>query len=215
MFSPTTFASESTRGPPDEPRPIGAECSRPPAMMRPRGPGSCGRRRRRIRRRGGSHATSGDSEDRCPDAGHGIGPLQRLHVARVDLQDGQVRAGVDREDRALLGAAITETDLCGSVAQVVGVGEHTILRDHHPAATGRSPDGDRGIAGSCRCVCRRGLQLLQDLRHVRVLRRRPRRPLPLVPIVGQLLLDCKSLPTEEQDGVRCDRGRAGDSSDDR
>jgi hypothetical protein len=75
-----------------------------------------------------------------------VGELDRLGVAGVDGQDGEVAVGVDARDARRLHAAVGERDRDLLVAKVVRVGEHLPGGDHDarpppPAAT--EPDDRR------------------------------------------------------------------------
>ena len=102
---PSRRPSRSTSGPPPEPRGSGAVCSIAPAMRRPRGPrklpaggGDEARAWRAGRARRGWRARP----PRVPMRGaSAVGlPVDRLDVAGVDLDDGEVEVGVDARDAA-------------------------------------------------------------------------------------------------------------------
>ena len=103
-FRPSRRPSRSTSGPPPEPRGSGAVCSMQPAIVRPRGPADArGPRTRRtrasraVRARRGSRARS--RACRCCGAGARGLPRDRLDVAGLDRDGGEVEVGVDAGDR--------------------------------------------------------------------------------------------------------------------
>ena len=152
---PSRRPSTSISGPPDDPRGSGAVCSIAPADPAPaRAPEAArGRGHEPGRDAQAAAAGVGEREHRAPDrhCASVVGPLDRLDLARVDLDHGEVEVLIGAEHAAALRAAVGERDRHLVVAKVVGVGQDPARRDHEAGApTPAAAEPDHRRAGRAR-----------------------------------------------------------------